>query len=316
MPNMNFLVFLNSFSDSNPSNNPSLSNVKWDREINGLPVSNPSSQAYSLAPGETKQLFNGVRTLSLDNTSQFSLDLVPLSSNNYQLSWVGGTNPVFRTARAPGADATTQVSVTINGPLATFASTAGTPFALISGGVVVGDYVRIGNLFNQLNQGEFKIVSLTATSFTVVNELGTAEGPITLGSGFASQVQIYSAQGVQVGDTLVISGGFSPVSQGSYKVTAVSASWIQFYSTDVLPQEDNIATQALAVYSAAKQLVYLEADQPCSVSINGSQSASIRPIVINNSVSPGVFLNTASIWSMSVTNNGTDPASVFLVAAE
>lgn len=316
MPNLNLLVFLNSYSDPNSSNNPSLSNFKWDREINGLSVENPQSLAFSLAPGETRVLFNGSRTLAQDGTTLYSIALKPLTSNTYILSNTGGTAPDFRTPRAPGADATTQISVVLNGPLATFSSTGGTPLALLSGGVVVGDYVRIGNLFNPANQGEWKIIAVTATSFTVENELAAAEGPITLGSGFAAQLQIYSAAGVQIGDTLNITGGFSPVTQGSYKITSVGAEFLEFYSTDVLPAEGPIMTQAIAAYIDAKQLVYLESDQHCSMILNGVGGGEIQPFVINNSTQPGIFMRTSTIYSMSVTNNSTSPANLFLASVE
>ena len=316
MPNLNFLVFLNSYSDPNSSNDPSLNNFKWDREINGLPVSNPLSQAFTLAPGETKILFNGSRTLSQDGTTQYSTSLVPLTSNTYQLSWVGGTAPNFRTPRTTGADATTQITVTQNGPLLTFASTGGTALNLSGGGVQVGDNVSIGNLFSPVNQGVYTIVSFTATSLTVINETGVPEGPITLGSGFAAQLQIYSAAGVQIGDMLVISGGFSQATQGVYVITGVTAETLQFYTTDILPVEGPITTQAIAVYSAAKKLIYLEADQKCTALLNGSNSCQVSPIVINNSVNPGVLMNTSTIYSLSVTNNSLSPANLFLASAE
>lgn len=316
MPNFNFLFFLNSYSDSNSSNNPSLNNFKWTRNINGLAVDKPLSQQFDLAPGETKVLFNGTRSLAQDGTTQYSIALKSLTSNTYILSAVAGTLPNFRTPRAPGADATTQVTVTQNGPVMTFASTGGTNFALISGGAVVGDYVRIGSQFNPANQGEFKIISLTATSFSVENELGAPEGPITLGSGFAAQVQIYSALGVQIGDTLVISGGFSPVSQKSFSVTAVGANFLEFFSADVLPQESNILTQAVAIYSNAKQFVYLESDSRVSMIINNIAGNEIEPFVINGATIPGVFVRKSTIWSMSVTNIDTNPATLFIAAIE
>lgn len=316
MPNLNFLVFLNAYSDPNSSNNPSLSNFKWDRELRSLPVSNPQALSFSLAPGETRVLFNGSRTLAQDGSTQYSIALKPATSNTYILSNVGGTAPNFRTARAPGADATTQITVTLNGPLASFASTGGTPLSLLIGGVVVGDYVRIGNLFNQANQGEWKIIALTATSFTVENELAAAEGPITLGSGYASQLQIYSAAGVQIGDTLNITGGFSAITQDAYKVTSVGAEFIEFYSAAVLPQEGPITTQAIAAYIDAKQLVYLESDQDCSMLINGVAGGEIQPFIINNSTFPGIFMRSSIMYSMSVTNNSTSPANLFLASAE
>ncbi len=316
MSTFNFLVFLNAYGDANSSNAPSLNNFRWDREVKGLAVNNPNGRSFSLAPGETKTLFSGLRTLLQDGTTQYSLTLKFLTTNTYVLTNVAGTAPNFRTPRAPGADATTQITATINGPLVTFASTGGTPLNLIVGGVVAGDYVRLGNLFNQVNQGEQKILARTATSFTVENEIGTAEGPITLGAGFASQLQIYSALGVQVGDTLVISGGFSPVTQDSYKVTGVGANFLEFFSADVLPLEGPITTQDIAVYDSAKQFVYLESDQHVSLNINGAAAGEIKPFVSLSSTQPGIFMRTSTQYSMSVTNNSSDSASLFLATVE
>src|ERR1700687_2028349 len=137
MSRFNFLLFLNAYEDRNPSNNPSRSVFKWERELSSLPVANPVSLEFSLAPGETRTLFNGSRTLTQDVTTQYNLALVAGKTNIYQLSWVSGTKPGFRTGRTSGADATTAVTVTLNGPVATFSSTGGTPFNLLVGGVVV-----------------------------------------------------------------------------------------------------------------------------------------------------------------------------------
>jgi len=400
MPKLNFLVFLNSYSDTDSSNNPSLNNFKWNREVNGLFVNNPLSQAFSLAPGETKTLFNGTRTLTQDGTTQYSLTQVPLSTQTYQLNFTGGTNPTFRTGRTTGADASTQVFVTQNGPLLTFSAPAisalaahfvgqvfgmttnititannlgvggnsilltgngtssvstliaawntanpsnqatlsagdgtqvpslgatimlsggvnpATAFNLISGGVVVGDSVLIGNLFSPLNQGIYTIVSLTATSFTVISDNGIPEGPILLGVNFASQVNVYGSVGVQVGDTLAIFGGFSPVTQGSYVITGVTSTYIQFYTTAILPVEGPITTEDIAVYSAAKSFIYMEADQNCEVTLNGTNISNINPLVINNSTRPGVLMNSSTIYTITVTNNSITPANLYMASAE
>lgn len=314
------LVYLNASSDNQcipGSNNPSLSNFKWTRELSGLSVSNPSSSSFSLAPGETKTLFSGTRTLAQDGTTQYSIALKPANTNIYVLSWTGGTAPAFRTSRISGANATTAVTVTLNGPVVTFTSTGGTPFSLLAGGVVVGDYVRIGTLFGVANQGEWQIISLTATSFSVENELGVAEGPIVLGAGFANQVRIYSAAGVQVGDTLLISSGFSPVTQGSYVVTAVADTFLEFSSTEVLPTEGPITVQ-VALYSAAKRLVYLEADQHVTMVLNGVAGNEIEPMVDAHCCgpNPGVFMRTSLVYSMTVTNVSLTVANLFFAGIE
>lgn len=314
MSNLNLLLFLNASSDSSPSNSPSMQNFKWARNLNNSSVSKPVSLSFSLAPGESKLLFDGTRTLLQDGTTQYDLELKPLTTSTYILTWTGGTAPAFRTARSIGSDATTAVSVTVNGPLATFTSVAGTAFNFAT--VSVGDSVRIGNLFNVANQGEWKIISKTVTSITVENELASAEASVLLGAGFADQVKVYSAAGVQIGDTLKISGGFSPASYGSYKVTSVASDFIEFSSLEVLPQESAIQTQLIAIYSSAKQLVYLESSKKVGMTINGVSGNEIEPFIVSNSSQPGMFLRKSTIYSMTVTNDGTETADLFFAAVE
>jgi len=397
MSKLNFLVFLSTYSDASASNNPSLSNFKWAREITGIPAANPISEAFSLAPGESKTIFSGIRTLTQAIDTVYSIALKPLSSSTYRIQHTSGTAPGFRTPRSIGTNATTQVTSATNGPIttftaagtaATFASFTGTPdgfttpvtitanvagtagnsilltgdgitdlvglastwntanpgndIGSISGdtsqildngatiqlagainstpafnmaAVQVGDTVKIGNVFNTLNQGEFKIIAKGSNSFTVENYTGVNEGPITLGSTFADQIRIFSAAGVQEGDTLVISEGFSSVTFGSYKITDVTDNYIEFYSTAVLPQETGISSE-LAIYSQAKNLVYLESNQKCTVTLNGTQMAAMEPFVINNSKQPGVFMLKATVYSFTVTNNSLDTASCFVATVE
>ena len=319
MAKFNALLFLNAYSDKNSTNAPSENNFKWTRNISGIEVTNPSSVAFSLAPGETRTLFNGMRTLTQDGTTQYSIALAPVAGQNttWQLTWSGGTNPGFRTSRTSGANASTQVTATINGSVLTFASAGGTPFNLISGGVQVGDFVQIGNLFNISNQGQFQIISLTATSFSVANPFGVAEGPYTLGSGFASQIDIFSALGVQVGDTLLINGGFSPVTQGAYLVTAVTDLWVRFSSTAVLPTEGPITTESIVFYFDAQRLVYLESNQKVTMVINGQAGNEIDPIAdCRCSIQPGIFMRMSTVYSMTVTNVSQSTASLFLASVE
>jgi len=231
------------------------------------------------------------------------------------LKHVGGTAPQFRTARTTGADATTQVTVTKNGNVSTFISTAGTPLSLVSGGVVVGDQIKIGTAFSALNQGVFKVIAVTATSVSVENPFGGAEGPITLGASFADQIRIFSASGVQIADTLNISGGFSLATQGSYEITAARDNEIEFYSTSALPLE-TVTTNALTIYSQAKHMVYIESSKKTRVAVNGAQQGSVEPLVSGADIRPGVMLKTETMWSLVLTNDSLDTADVFVASVE
>jgi hypothetical protein len=183
--------------------------------------------------------------------------------------------------------------------------------------VQAGDFVQIGSNFNVSNQGQYQIISLTATSFSVVNAFGVNEGPIVLGSGFASQVDIFSAAGVQVGDTLLISGGFSPVTQGSYIVSAVTDMWVQFTSLGLLPTQGPITTEDIAFYFDSQRMVYLESNQNVTMVINGQPGDAITPIANCQCVMmPGVFLRMSTIYSMTVTNISPNTASLYLASIE
>lgn len=313
MSKLNFIVYLNTYSDACASNNPSLSNFKWTREITGIPAQNPISEALTLAPGESKNLFSGVRALDSDAATEWEIALKPLSTHTYRLSGIAGNLPNFRTPRAIAIDATTEVTTVTNGPIVTFNFTDGTLPDLSS--VVVGDACRIGDQFNQLNQGEFKVLAKTATSFTIENQVAYNE-TVVLGADFEDQIQIYSAAGVQIGDTVIINSGFSLVTQGAYKVTGVAANFIEFYSTALLPQETAILSPGLAVYSAAKSLIYLETDQKVAVRVNGSLVSNMEPFIINDTARPGVFMLKSTVYSLDVQNMSTNTASMYMATVE
>jgi hypothetical protein len=275
-----------------------------------------TSDELSLAPGETKLIFNNETSLSHDLTTQYDLTLKPLTSTTYKMARVAGTSPNFRTPRAIGSDATTEVGVSVNGPTAIFTAIGGTLFDLVAGGVAVGDYVRIGSIFSTSNQGVFQILSFDTNSFTIANSSAVTENSVVLGLSFASQLSIYSASGVQIGDTLKILGGFSPISRKSFKITDVGPDFIEFYSTSVLPGETGVLTTAFSIYDSAKQLVYIESDKKCDITVNGISGNEIEPFIINNSIKPGIFLRKSTMWSLSITNPGTEIAALYVATIE
>lgn len=320
MATLKTLVFLQGYEGSPSSscsgNPPSKNFFKWTRE-NQSSISQALSETFQIAPGQSQTLFSGSAALTQDGTTQYSLALAPFQTSIYQLTNTAGTAPTFRTLRTIGTDATTQVTTSVNGPILTYTFTGGTLPSLSS--VLPGDNVLIGNDFNQLNQGAtgiWQIISVTSTSFSVVNPSGYVEGPITLGASFANQVRIFSAAGVQIGDTLIISSGFSPVSLGSYQITLVTDYYLQFSFTGSLPSESGILTE-VAVYSMAKTMIYMESDQNLTLTLNGgSPGPTIVPVVSNGSVFPGMFLLNGVVYSLSVTNNSINIANVTLLSAE
>lgn len=319
MSKLNLLVHVNAYQDANATSNPSKNNVKWQRDVQGIDISEPSSQSISLAAGQSLTLFSGVVSNSADGTTTWDIALKAGTGNTYKISKNSGTSPAFRTARASGADATTQVTVTKNAKLLTFASAGGTALDLIVGGVVVGDEVRIGSQFSAVNRGKFKILARTATSFTIENSSGVAQGPVTLGASFIEQISIFSAAGVQVGDKVDLSAGFSAVTLGTYEITDVSPDYLEVYSIESLPSETAISNSpaALSVYRNAKAFLYIESSQKLSLKINDSATPNeIQPMQAGSDLIPGVFMSSSSMKSAEVTNLSSDVAQIFYVTAE
>ena len=281
----------------------------------GIEIEEPQSSTVKLASGESLQLFSGEVTISDDNTTTYNLSPKVNTTTSYILKHNSGTAPAFRAARTTGADATTEVTVTKNGTLLTFASTGGTALALIVGGCVVGDEVRIQNIFNTLNQGKFKILALTATSFTIENASGQAEGPITLGAGFAADFRIYSQAGVQIGQKVKIDSGFSSVSFGTYEISDVAPDFIQFYSPKVLPTETNIQENP-QIYNNAKQFLYIESNKTLNLTIDGSSNGTIEPFSVGVAKKAGIYMRNSAMYSAEIVNSSTETATIFFATAE
>lgn len=310
--NSNF--FINVYNDPVSTSSPQRSNVRWDRSIQGIACSKPTSREFDLAPNETKTLFDGTVAISQDLTTRYTIAPSLFNPSLWALTWSGGADPVFRTNRTGTGDSTTVVQITLNGGVATYTSIGGTPFALAPFNVIVGDIVFLQGVFSPLNQGFFTVVAVTPTSFSVVNPSAVAQ-TVILGSSPGYTFFIYSAAGVQNTDTLSIFQGFSPASYGAYQIVNVYPSIIEFSSTASLPTQT--VTTEVAIYSEARNFIYLEADQHCLLTINGIAGSQIGPRVATNGVPIiGQYLQTSTIWSLEITNLSLNPATPFLIALE
>ena len=311
MSKLNLLVHINAYKDKTPTNNPTKSHFKWTLDSQSSEINEPESKEIELKAGETLELFSGLINISDDNTTTYDLALKAGTSNTYRLSYNSGTAPEFRAQRTTGADATTEVSVSINGPLMKLESTGGTPFNIVAN---VGDTVRIGSAFNIANQGKFKILSLDATSITVENSVSVVENSIVL-ANFADDVNIYSTDGIQVGEEAIISSGFNSLTFGSYEITDVNPEYIEIYSIKSLAEEISINTQ-VQIRNSSKSFIYIESDKSLSISIDGSDGGTVDPLTCGTKINKGVYLKTGKSFAASITNKSQDVASVFYALGE
>jgi hypothetical protein len=312
---LNLLVHLNSYEDELTSNNPTLNHFKWNRELQGINIEEPISANLRVPASQSSEIVDNSLSL-LNNPTEYSISLKTGTLNTYVI--LSDVASAFRAARNEGCDASTEITITKNGPVLTFTSTGGTPLNLIAGGVIVGDEVRIGDNFSPVNRGVYKIISLTSTSFQVENQSGASEGPVTLGVNFSSQLKIYSVTGIQLGDKADIISGFSSVTLGTYEITDVSHDYIEIYSLTSLPQEISVSNSPSAInfYRTAKQFIYLESDKKVNLVINGSNTVQLSPIVLGTKTKPAMFFISSTIYSLIVNNVSNETVNIYYVTAE
>ncbi len=301
------------------NNNPKLRVADWSRQWFGLDVENPQSQNFVIPPNSSLTLFDGTRSIAVDGTTVFSI--TNTQGSTYQVIATSGTAPGFRTARSLNTSDTTTFSVSINNnSIVSFTQTSGASVTFTS--VQVGDilYIAPGSLFNAGNKGFFPIVAKGANYVQIQNTSAVAESNISLTTGYATNFQIFSSSGVQVGDTVKMSIGFSPVTLGTYQVTAVAPTFFEFLSSNPLPLETGIQPTAsgLAFYNNSKFMTYLEVDQNCYLNFDGdtSNSNTVEPFDASSGVD-GVFIKFGSNYRGVLTNRSLlNSCSVYFFSAE
>ena len=314
MSKLNLLISLMTFDDTQQTNDPQMVHVDWTRNIKNLSMGLPSNRKEVLAPGESVTLLNGAVATGIDGTTQF--DLTNTVGSTYRIIYDGtGTAPDFRTERSLAADATSEITVTKNNnATTTFSATGGT---LVDFGVsVVGDELRLGAAFNIANQGTYQVIAFSATSVTIKKVDSVAE-VVVLGANFAEDLRVYSAAGIQVGDKVIISGGFSLATHDTYEITDVSPDFIEFVSTEAIPEEDDILPNTgLTIFSDAKSLIYIESDKKALVKVNGDTGQLIEPKVSGSCTVPGLYLKLGTAFQIEVENTSLEPATIKHITVE
>lgn len=315
------------FGDSDTaSTQPKLKFFDWSTSVNLVSVEQPRSKEYLLDPGETRTIFSGTRSLAIDGTTAFSLALNAAKLGVYRVTNTAGTAPVFRTSRA----------LTLNGETltATVNNNATMEFTLADGstptfaGCVAGDTIFIPNTttgdsaspLNVLNTGFWTVLALGGAGAGANRKL-TCQRPA--GEAFVgvseavaitanSQFLAFSQGPVRAGDFLVISAGFSAVSQKTFQITAVTPTWVEFASAESLPLEADItpAAAGFRIYSEAQSFVRIMADQEAVVRRNGDTGDynKLEPLVPGEADGMGWQESWGPTWELVLVNKSPTAA--------
>lgn len=336
MPNATLSVVSKAvaYSDTSSSNNPRLRHFDWTRTYEGLQTANPRTEPVQIEPGGQVTVFNGMRTIAIDNTTSLTIARNTMDSTLYRIAYYAGTDPGFRAKRTEiGAYGAT---LTVDGEYMVFnidgIDPENPPAEPPLSGVVAGDCVYIPHTslgypasspFNALNAGLWIVHgvdpngSMTLRRPTGVDFSGASEVVPVVGSG---NVEIFSSAGVQVGDSLDITGGFAVSTRKTFEVVGVGSDWVEVISPQPLLLESNVTVGAgsLSFYTSAKRFLRIEADQECLLRLNGDSGSSVRlsPVEAGNAELPGWFEKFGPTFSLTIVNQSVSVANVLVLSAE
>jgi len=329
MPRLNIHSNILAFADPETvTSNPKLRHVDWTTDYTQIDIVGPENKEHTLAPAETRTLFSGVRTLTVDGTTEFSLALNAAQGGVYRLSVTGGTAAGFRTTRAVAISGETLTVVANNNATVSFALAAASvpTFAAVQvGDIVFIPHTTTGDAaspFNVLNTGFWVVLArgssgagadrkLTCKRLPGVAFEGTSES-VAVANDF--EFRAFSSGPVQAGDNVVLSSGFSAVTLGTYVLKTVTDTWVEFTSGESLPLEDDILPTAtgIRIYSQAKSFVRIEVDRPAYVRLNGSvgNEIALKPRVTGSATDRAHFEMWGTIWQLEVVNRSPDASMV------
>lgn len=313
------------YGDTTASNNPNMRYFDWKRCLNAVSVQNPTSSQYSILPGVEQLIFDGTRTITADNTTTWAVTLSTVDSNTYRFTATGGAAPGLRTDRAltlNGASVTVAVLPNFTATLTTTVSdfTSVSPGdTLFIPGAATGDSA---GPFNPLNTGYWVVLGVAGATVTLSRLPGAsfeAWGEVVAVTA-NSQVQAFSSNGVQVGDKVDISSGFFGSTLKTFTVTAINAHWFEVQSTSPLAAQSGVTPGAVGIvfYTAAKRFLRIEADQECSIRLNGDTSNTNRlsPWDASNPDLVAEYVKVGPTWSLKVFNRSSVTLNVLVLAAE
>lgn len=312
-------------SDSASNNDPRRKHFDWTRERK-LTVSNPKSNEEVIPAGGSFSFFNGTVTTAIDGTTAFTITKSLLGGGRYRFTHVAGTAPVLRTNRGLGLNGQ-NITVTDNGDgSATFSLGGGTWGTTVAGDTLWLPGPQTGDAatpLSVLNQGSWVVIAtLSATAIQCVRPTGTAfnvSGETVLLTS-NTQVQSFSAAGVQVGDKVDISLVFSPTTLRTYEIAEINPSWFEVISSLAIPLEvSKIPTAAgMIFYNDAKNWLAVEADQEVALRINGMTDDKLRlsPAQAGVSDQTGWHEHLGPSWSLTVVNKSLQPATVIVFTTE
>ena len=291
-------------------------------------IKDPKEHSVQVAPNSTYTVFNGTVATGINSATQFLLSISTLSSDRYRFTWTGtGAAPAFRTDRALSPNGNTYTwLVNSNQTVSLTSDLVGDFTAMLAGDTLFVPGTSTGDIpgpFNPLNEGDWLVISKNLTS--TVLQLARPSGADFVGYGQVvlstanTDLVAFSSTGVQAGQVVSISNGFSSSAQKTFVVDKVSSTWFEVISTSPLSVAEVAVpgVTGMSFYSEAKKFLKVEVDQESVVRLNGDTSNvnQTSPWVAGNPDQVAEFMKVGPVWSLVIVNKSDVPMNVLVISA-
>jgi hypothetical protein len=316
--NMNYQLVI---YEQGSSRNPNVRQPDISKEIKEIPVNSEKTEKLVLYPGDIVTLATTSRSISWDGTTGLDLARPLATSDAIRLSWDGtGTNPAFRTKRAIGGAADTQVTITALSPYVKRISVvAGTSWNTTS--VVAGDLIKFEKTtdsftspFSETNQSLTLQVQAKGANYIdfIDNGISSIEGPITLGADFDFALRVFTQGPVKIGDTLYISSSaVNPSNQGKFAITDVSPDYLEFVNP-FAADESFLKDAGMVVYNYLIGFLMVRASDSLQIRFGGqTEWANLQKIGLE-----ALLIGSVGTHEIEARNNGSQTVEVTVQTAQ
>lgn len=304
----NFLIY-----EDQSDRNPQIRLPDITKDIQGVGAENDKSERIILYPGDTTSIISTSRLLSWTSATELEFERFLTNNDNIRIKWTGtGPNPIFRSNRSIGGDATSTVSITRVTPyVARITNVSGTAWSL--GSVINGDYIRFEDdtdlftsPFSETNKGKtYKIQNIGANYIDFIDNGASAlDSLIVLGADFANAIKVYSSGPVKTGDTINISGsGINPSNVGKFTVIDVTHDYIEITNPLGVAETVLYGSNNLVIYEYLIGFIHLRASGSLKIKFdNQAEWAQLARLG-----SESLLISSACAYNLQAYNDGLEP---------
>jgi len=318
MPFLNLSTAVLIYVDPNVEN-PKIRLSDITDTFSQIAVANVRSSETVIASGETSTIVSTQRTLSASiATTQFDISRPNELEETTRMTWNGvGANPLFRSLRAIGIDATTQVALTRVGPRSMKLMTvAGTPIDTTT--VNTGDQLWIErntdsftSPFAAFNCDKLLTIQSKGVGYIVVNDEGLLgeEAIVDLSTSFATAFKIFvqpTTTQPRVHDFVIINNvGFNFYNRGTFQILRITNDYIEFlnpYSTN-----ESAVSGGLVIFDYMIRFAHIIASGELTLTFDGNSQGLIIEKLGSDSAQ---FTSTLKTTQITATNNSLNSVAL------